>query len=78
MPTVLRYKGHRFFFYSADCAEPPHTHVETGGRRAKFWISPIALGWSRGYNESEIREIERIISGYQEQMLETWYAYCSE
>ncbi len=76
MPTVLRYRGHRFFFYSIDCREPPHLHVETGGRRAKIWLSPVALEWARGYNESETRELEKIISDYSEQMLEMWYAYC--
>jgi uncharacterized protein DUF4160 len=27
VPTVLREKGYRFFFYMADRYEPPHIHV---------------------------------------------------
>jgi hypothetical protein len=30
MPTVLRVKGYRFFFFSNEGAEPPHIHIEYG------------------------------------------------
>ncbi len=43
MPTVLRKKGYRFFFFSSDRREPPHLHVEKGEGNAKFWLDPIVL-----------------------------------
>ncbi len=36
MPTVLRVKGFRFFFYSNEGMEPLHTHVAKGGGAAKY------------------------------------------
>ena len=59
MPTILRIRGHRFFFYSNEGAEPPHIHVETGDSAAKFWIDPVALSDSVGYNASELNEVQR-------------------
>jgi hypothetical protein len=34
VPTVLREKGYRFFFYMADRYEPPHIHVAKQDTRA--------------------------------------------
>ncbi|MBI3682024.1 MAG: DUF4160 domain-containing protein [Acidobacteria bacterium] len=38
MPTLLRVRGYRFFFFSLEGREPPHMHVAHGGRYAKFWL----------------------------------------
>ena len=43
MPEVLRVRGHRFFFWSNDRPEPPHIHVETAEKKAKFWLNPVRL-----------------------------------
>jgi hypothetical protein len=43
MPTVLRVRGHRFFFFSNEGHEPRHIHLETADKYAKFWLDPIAL-----------------------------------
>ena len=36
MPTLLRWKGYRFFFYSADVWEPPHIHVRQAEKEARY------------------------------------------
>jgi Domain of unknown function (DUF4160) len=43
MPTVLRIESYRFFFYAGDRDEPPHVHVESDDKIAKFWLDPIRL-----------------------------------
>ena len=43
MPTVLRIKGLRFFFFSNELGEPMHIHVETDDKYAKFWLDPCNL-----------------------------------
>jgi Domain of unknown function (DUF4160) len=43
MPTVLRNRGYRFYFYSHEPNEPPHIHVDRDRLSAKFWIQPVAL-----------------------------------
>ena len=50
MPTVLTIGPHRFYFFSKEGQEPPHIHVETAENAAKFWLSPVSLVWTVGYN----------------------------
>jgi Domain of unknown function (DUF4160) len=53
MPTVLRWHGYRFFFYSADGREPPHVHVTNDGKEAKIWLSDLVLALNMGYSAKE-------------------------
>jgi hypothetical protein len=61
VPTVLRIKGYRFFFFSREGQEPPHIHVEQAERYAKFWLNPISLAGSRGFRSGQLSEIYRIV-----------------
>lgn len=54
MPTVLRIGPYRFFFYSGDGGEPLHIHVEREDRIAKFWLNPVRLAKSGGFNRAEL------------------------
>jgi len=38
MPTVLRERGYRLFFYADDRTEPRHVHIQREARTAKFWL----------------------------------------
>lgn len=49
MPEVLRKRGFRFFFFSREGHEPRHIHVEYAEKYAKFWLEPIELAESRGF-----------------------------
>ena len=49
MPTIFRSGPYRFFFYSGDCDEPMHIHIERENKIAKFWIDPVRLQRSGGY-----------------------------
>ena len=72
MPVVLRIKGYRFWFYEADLDEPPHVHVGKEGHEAKYWLAPPALANSRGFRDHELSEIERILTDYQNDILQVW------
>jgi hypothetical protein len=48
MPTVLRWRGYQFLFYSLDEGEPPHIHVRRGRSQAKFWLSDCQLAKAKG------------------------------
>ena len=61
MPTVLRIKGYRFFFFSNEAMEPAHIHVESGDKYAKFWLEPIQLVKSAGYSAKQLSEIRKLI-----------------
>jgi hypothetical protein len=38
-PTVFKFKGYRFFFFSRE-EERMHIHVECSDGEAKFWLVP--------------------------------------
>jgi len=61
MPTVLRIKGYRFFFFSLDSSEKPHTHVEKAGKYAKYWLLPVELAHNRGFRSHELTEIRKLV-----------------
>jgi len=61
MPTVLRIKGYRFFFFSNEGAESAHIHVEKAECYAKFWLDPVRIEADYGFNSKQLREILVII-----------------
>jgi hypothetical protein len=75
MPTVLRIRGHRFFFFSNEGNEPPHIHVETAEKYAKFWLNPIALAKSIGYNSKELGQLRELVEEHKNLFKEKWYEY---
>lgn len=74
MPTVLRIRGHRFFF-SREYGEPPHIHVSSAENYAKFWLQPIALAESYGYNARELGKVRRMVEENAELLEEKWNEY---
>ena len=72
MPTVLRVKGYRFFFFSMEGGEPPHVHVEHAENYAKFWLRPIALARSRGFRSHQLVDIQTIVTENVDLFEEKW------
>ncbi len=72
MPSILRLNGYRFFFYSNEGTEPMHIHVEKGDDVAKFWLEPIELDSSYGFNASEINKIRRMVTDNIETLKTAW------
>jgi hypothetical protein len=75
MPTVLRFRGFRFFFFSNEGREVPHIHVESAGKYAKFRLSPVELARSVGYNPSELTSLRRLVEAHGEFLMEKWHGY---
>ncbi len=78
MPTVLRERGFRFFFYADDRTEPRHVHVQREARTAKFWLEPIECEWSSGFSRSELMDIYRLIAQRRELLLQKWHDFFGE
>jgi hypothetical protein len=72
MPTVDRFGGYRFFFFSNEGKEPPHVHVEHGGRHAKFWLEPVSLANARGFSTPELMKVRRFVSDRRDKFKEKW------
>jgi hypothetical protein len=69
VPTVLRWPGYQFLFYSLDEGEPPHVHVRKGRGQAKFWLSDGRLAKSKGLAEHEVRQLRRKVDEDREELL---------
>ena len=75
MPTVLRIGPYRFFFYAGDRDEPEHVHVERDDRVAKFWLDPVRLQRSGGFDSSELNRIQRLVEDKREDLIRSWNEY---
>ena len=72
MPTVLRIKEFRFFFFSREETRK-HIHVCSENGEAKFWIVPeIELAKNCGYSRHQLKEIESIIEENYEYINRAW------
>lgn len=79
MPTALRTGPYRIYFYSYDCSEPKHMHVDQENKSAKFWLEPaITLADNYGYSRRELRDIEHLLHDNLEKLNHEWDAFCSE
>ncbi|MGA9773862.1 MAG: DUF4160 domain-containing protein [Blastocatellia bacterium] len=75
MPTVLRNGPYRFFFYAGDRDEPPHVHIERDTNIAKFWLEPVRLQNSGGFNRSELNRIQKFVGENRDDLLRSWNEY---
>jgi hypothetical protein len=75
MPTLLRWKGYRFFFYSADGWEPAHIHVFKDGKEVKLWLNDVSVAVNMGYSARELGEIIRKTRDERGVFMEAWNGY---
>ncbi len=75
MPTVLRWNGYRFYFFSNESGEPPHIHVDKGGNTVKFWLDPIGVARNIGFAGRELGVVERKVQEERDTFLEAWHGY---
>jgi hypothetical protein len=75
MPTLLRWRGYRFFFYSADGWEPAHIHIVKDGCEAKIWLGDLTVAVNLGYSAKELNEIIRKTREEREIFLAAWRAH---
>ena len=77
MPTVKGIAGpYRFFFFSFDCSEPVHVHVQRERRICKFWLMPLALAHNHGFPAVELNRIRREIRSHLPKITEAWHEHC--
>jgi hypothetical protein len=77
MPNVKNIPGpYRFFFYSFDCNEPEHVHVQRENKVRKYWLTPPALARNDGFSVRELNQIRTQIALNVETILEAWHEHC--
>ncbi|OGV68237.1 MAG: hypothetical protein A3K19_12255 [Lentisphaerae bacterium RIFOXYB12_FULL_65_16] len=77
MPTVLQIHGYRFYFNSNEESRV-HIHVKRQNGKAKFWLEPaVEQAAGRGFNQSELGEIRRIIEDHHHEIVSAWEKHFS-
>ena len=72
MPTILRIKSYRFFFFSREELRK-HIHIYSQDGEAKFWLEPqIELSKNYNFSKKQLNEIETIIEKYYEDFIKAW------
>ena len=61
MPTILRLRGYRVYFYSHEPNEPAHVHIDRDRLSARFWLNPVGLARNLGFNARELRTLARLV-----------------
>lgn len=71
-PTVFRWKGYRFFFFSRE-EDRMHVHVYCAGGEAKFWIEPeVHVAQNYGLAETELTEALRAAKERRDEIEVAW------
>ena len=79
MPTVRDIPGpYRFFFYSFDCNEPKHVHVERDRSNCKFWLDPLVLARNHGFAPHELNQIRGLIKSHTGRISDAWDQHCGQ
>jgi hypothetical protein len=75
MPTVLRVKNYRFFFFSRE-ENREHIHIQSSNGEAKFWLKPkIELAKNYKLTSKELKEVENIVNENHQDFLDKWSNY---
>ncbi len=77
MPTVLRWRGYRFYFFSNEGDEPPHIHVDKDGNTVKFWLTDVEVARNFGFAARDLAIIADKVREEREQFIEAWHEYFS-
>ena len=75
MPTILIVDGFRFHFFSREGQEPPHIHIRKGDAIAKYWLTPVRLDFSEGFNPAELRRIRELTFEHQALFVKRWHEH---
>lgn len=77
MPTIREISGpYRLFFFSFDCGEPKHLHVQRERKVCKYWMEPIALASNHGFSAVELNAIRQLLETNRAKILEAWNEHC--
>ena len=63
-------EGPEVYFYSSDGDEPPHVHVDHGGRTTKVWLRNLKVAYNDGYSKREVTAILDVVDRNRERLVE--------
>jgi len=78
MPTILKDRGFRYFFYSDEGSplEPCHVHVSNGDGEAKFWVGEnVSVAYNYGLNRRDLALAMMVVRAKRSQFERAWHGY---
>ena len=79
MPTIKGVPGpYRLFFYSFDCNEPMHVHVERDRSTCKYWLDPVVLASNNGFIPRELSRIVALVREHEAKIRKAWNEHCTQ
>lgn len=75
MPTILRIRGYRFYFYALEGNEPPHVHIDKGAGTPKVWLTDSSVADSEGLKVGEIRTALRLAREHHVSLVKAWHEF---
>jgi hypothetical protein len=78
VPVVLRLEGFVFYFYSFDCQEPAHIHVDRDGKTATFWLrdGEGVLARPTRFSRRDVNRLRSILVDRYAMVLDAWHNHC--
>ena len=76
MPTVLRVGPYRFFFFSNEGDEPPHSRAARP-RAREVLLEPVALAESANFPAHELGTLRGLVVENHAKLIEAWHEYFS-
>lgn len=71
-PTVFRWKGYRFYFFSRE-EQRMHVHVYCSDGEAKFWLEPeVSLAANCGLRPEQLSELRRAVEERTDDIAGAW------
>lgn len=71
-PTLFRWKGYRFFFFSRE-EDRMHIHVYCPDGEAKFWLEPdILLATNHGLRSSQLSDLKKVVEEHRDEIARAW------
>jgi hypothetical protein len=71
-PTVFKWKGYRFYFFSREETRP-HVHVYCSDGEAKFWLEPtVELARGHGLTAAQLAEVRAMVEERRNDILDAW------
>ncbi len=71
-PTVFRYKGYRFYFFSRE-EDRMHVHVYSGDGEAKFWVEPeVTLAKNWGLSQTQLNDLLQVVEEHRDEIRNAW------
>ena len=74
-PTLFRWKGYRFFFFSRE-EQRPHVHVFCPDGEAKFWLEPtVDVARNHGLSQTQVAELMKMVEEKKHDILDAWHKH---